>query len=349
MRCFLACESDARGRAGLESQPYPSVNTCFAPADAAAAAALTEEERRELKGPFLGERIREKRLAAVTTVKETACPGGAARRSCAWAASGPDTQRRRILSTETGPRCQARRRIKMPGRLRKQVLGRLARGGLLGCVVSLAGWPALATESLPPSVRACSTITDSEERLACYDREVEESAGGCKAAVKAAAPVVGSQAAAAGQAPAAQGAGSQGAAGQAAANRAAAVSAAWPTRRPASAPTPAPNTRLDDADGRRCRRCLHISAHIVTLDRQPESNWSCISTMGRCGCRSPVGLGRPEPARGRWGQNRPALRRLLAQRSARQLHEGSAQELISGQRPSACAATARRSSQACVV
>ena len=71
---LLACESDARGRAGLESRPYPQREYLLRARDAAAAVALTEDERRELKGPFLGERIREKRLAAVTAVKETSCP-----------------------------------------------------------------------------------------------------------------------------------------------------------------------------------------------------------------------------------------------------------------------------------
>jgi tRNA nucleotidyltransferase (CCA-adding enzyme) len=69
-----ACECDARGRAGLESQPYPQRDYLLRAREAAAAVALTDEERRELKGPFLGERIREKRLAAVTAVKETVCP-----------------------------------------------------------------------------------------------------------------------------------------------------------------------------------------------------------------------------------------------------------------------------------
>ena len=71
---LLACESDARGRAGLDSQPYPQREYLLRARDAAAAVALTDEERRELKGPFLGERIREKRLAAVTMMKETSCP-----------------------------------------------------------------------------------------------------------------------------------------------------------------------------------------------------------------------------------------------------------------------------------
>jgi tRNA nucleotidyltransferase (CCA-adding enzyme) len=71
---LLACESDARGRAGLESQPYPQREYLLRVRDAAAAVTLTEEERGALKGPFLGERIREKRLAAVTAVKEASCP-----------------------------------------------------------------------------------------------------------------------------------------------------------------------------------------------------------------------------------------------------------------------------------
>jgi tRNA nucleotidyltransferase (CCA-adding enzyme) len=72
---LLACESDARGRAGLEDQPYPQADYLQCARDAAAAVTLTEEERESLKGPLLGERLREKRLAAVTAVKEaTALP-----------------------------------------------------------------------------------------------------------------------------------------------------------------------------------------------------------------------------------------------------------------------------------
>jgi tRNA nucleotidyltransferase (CCA-adding enzyme) len=71
---LLACESDARGRAGLESQPYPQREYLVRARDAAAAVTLTDEERAQLKGPFLGERIREKRLAAVTAVKDSFCP-----------------------------------------------------------------------------------------------------------------------------------------------------------------------------------------------------------------------------------------------------------------------------------
>jgi tRNA nucleotidyltransferase (CCA-adding enzyme) len=71
---LLACEADARGRTGLESQPYPQREYLLRVRDAAGVVSLTEEERADLKGPFLGERIREKRLAAVTAVKDSSCP-----------------------------------------------------------------------------------------------------------------------------------------------------------------------------------------------------------------------------------------------------------------------------------
>jgi tRNA nucleotidyltransferase (CCA-adding enzyme) len=67
---LLACEADARGRAGLENQPYPQADYLQRARDAAAAITLSDEERESLKGPFLGERLREKRLAAVTAVKK---------------------------------------------------------------------------------------------------------------------------------------------------------------------------------------------------------------------------------------------------------------------------------------
>jgi tRNA nucleotidyltransferase (CCA-adding enzyme) len=72
---LTACESDARGRSGLEDQPYPQRDYLLRARDAAAAVALSEEELQSLKGPFLGERLREKRLAAITVVKDTSGPG----------------------------------------------------------------------------------------------------------------------------------------------------------------------------------------------------------------------------------------------------------------------------------
>src|SRR5262249_49175843 len=50
-----ACEADARGRAGLESEPYPQAAYLRAALAAAAAVTLSEAERRGLKGPAIGE------------------------------------------------------------------------------------------------------------------------------------------------------------------------------------------------------------------------------------------------------------------------------------------------------
>jgi tRNA nucleotidyltransferase (CCA-adding enzyme) len=71
---LLACESDARGRAGLETQPYPQAEYLLRARDAAAAVTLSEEERQGLEGPAIGDKIREQRLAAVSEVKESVCP-----------------------------------------------------------------------------------------------------------------------------------------------------------------------------------------------------------------------------------------------------------------------------------
>ena len=72
---LLACEADARGRTGLETQPYPQAGLLRRARAAAAVVSLSEEDRRGIEGPALGEKLREKRLAAV----EEACrsvPGG---------------------------------------------------------------------------------------------------------------------------------------------------------------------------------------------------------------------------------------------------------------------------------
>lgn len=70
LELLQVCESDARGRTGLESQPYPQAAYLRRARDAAASVQLTEEERAGLKGPAIGERIRSKRLAAISEVKE---------------------------------------------------------------------------------------------------------------------------------------------------------------------------------------------------------------------------------------------------------------------------------------
>jgi tRNA nucleotidyltransferase (CCA-adding enzyme) len=66
---LAACEADARGRAGRESEPYPQADYVREALAAAAAVVLPEEERRGLPGPAIGEQIRRRRLAAITELK----------------------------------------------------------------------------------------------------------------------------------------------------------------------------------------------------------------------------------------------------------------------------------------
>ena len=76
---LLACECDARGRAGLQARPYPQADYLRAVHAAAAAATLSAQERAGLAGPQIGAALQEKRLAAVSAVRErlaTANPAG---------------------------------------------------------------------------------------------------------------------------------------------------------------------------------------------------------------------------------------------------------------------------------
>jgi tRNA nucleotidyltransferase (CCA-adding enzyme) len=66
---LLACESDARGRTGLETKPYPQAAYLQRARDAAAVVTLSDEERAGLQGAAIGEKIRAKRLAAIVDVK----------------------------------------------------------------------------------------------------------------------------------------------------------------------------------------------------------------------------------------------------------------------------------------
>ena len=66
---LLACEADARGRAGREGAPYPQADYLRTAQAAAAAVTLSEEDRRGLSGPRIGEEMRRRRLAAITDVK----------------------------------------------------------------------------------------------------------------------------------------------------------------------------------------------------------------------------------------------------------------------------------------
>ncbi|HEY6517471.1 MAG TPA: multifunctional CCA addition/repair protein [Steroidobacteraceae bacterium] len=65
---LAACEADARGRTGLEAQPYPQRPYLLRARAAAAAVSLDESEREGLAGPAIGEKIREKRLAAIRSL-----------------------------------------------------------------------------------------------------------------------------------------------------------------------------------------------------------------------------------------------------------------------------------------
>jgi tRNA nucleotidyltransferase (CCA-adding enzyme) len=69
---LLACESDARGRTGLETKPYPQAAYLQRARDAAAAVTLSDEERAGLQGTAIGEKIRAKRLKAIADVKGAA-------------------------------------------------------------------------------------------------------------------------------------------------------------------------------------------------------------------------------------------------------------------------------------
>jgi len=68
---LLACEADARGRAGLETRPYPQGDYLLRAREMASAVALSEEERSGLEGPAIGAKLREKRLAALTGLKQS--------------------------------------------------------------------------------------------------------------------------------------------------------------------------------------------------------------------------------------------------------------------------------------
>ena len=65
---LAACEADARGRTGLEDKPYPQREYLRRARAAAAGVTLDESERQGFTGPAIGERIREKRLAAVKSL-----------------------------------------------------------------------------------------------------------------------------------------------------------------------------------------------------------------------------------------------------------------------------------------
>ena len=128
--------------------------------------------------------------------------------------------------------------------MRQQVqLGRLRLGWLLGCVGLIAALPVVGAESLPASVRACAAITDSLQRLVCYDREVAKFPAPVakveKPAPAAAAPTGDAQPTA--PAPAAQ-----------------------------VSNSPAPAAKSNSTPVAAASGEDHVAAHIVSIDRQPN-------------------------------------------------------------------------------
>jgi len=68
---LLACQADARGRTGLEREPYPQADYLRRAREEAARVSLGEEERSGLEGPRVGARIREKRLEVLEQLAKT--------------------------------------------------------------------------------------------------------------------------------------------------------------------------------------------------------------------------------------------------------------------------------------
>lgn len=66
---LLACEADARGRTGLESSPYPQRAYLMSALAAVREVSLGAEERQFLTGAAIGERLREKRRAALARLR----------------------------------------------------------------------------------------------------------------------------------------------------------------------------------------------------------------------------------------------------------------------------------------
>jgi tRNA nucleotidyltransferase (CCA-adding enzyme) len=67
---LLACESDARGRAGLEERPYPQADYLRRAREAVASVNLDPAEREGLAGAAIGEKLRMRRLEALTRMKD---------------------------------------------------------------------------------------------------------------------------------------------------------------------------------------------------------------------------------------------------------------------------------------
>jgi tRNA nucleotidyltransferase (CCA-adding enzyme) len=63
---LLACEADARGRTGLEERAYPQADFLKRAQEAVAAVTFAQDECQGLLGPAIKEKLRDKRLLALT-------------------------------------------------------------------------------------------------------------------------------------------------------------------------------------------------------------------------------------------------------------------------------------------
>jgi len=72
---LLACEADARGRAGRENEPYPQAAYLRQALAAAEAVRLGEHERHGLAGAAIGEELRRRRLAALGALRNSVAAG----------------------------------------------------------------------------------------------------------------------------------------------------------------------------------------------------------------------------------------------------------------------------------
>ena len=73
-QALLACEADARGRAGLEQNPYPQRDYVIAARDAAAAVRPTPEDIAARSGAQISELVRQRRVDAIAGVRDLSKP-----------------------------------------------------------------------------------------------------------------------------------------------------------------------------------------------------------------------------------------------------------------------------------
>jgi tRNA nucleotidyltransferase (CCA-adding enzyme) len=78
-QALLACEADARGRTGLEANPYPQRDYVLAARDAAAAVKPSADDVARYSGAKIAQAIQERRVRAIAALRENL--GGSGRRS----------------------------------------------------------------------------------------------------------------------------------------------------------------------------------------------------------------------------------------------------------------------------